>query len=45
MKKILQRIFICVLVLLVAGIAAGVRYFTYDPDKATEENSGYVTDT
>ncbi len=44
MKKILQRIFICVLVLLVAGIATAVRYFTYDPDKATDENSGYVTD-
>lgn len=45
MKKILRRIFICVLVLLVAGIAAGVRYFTYDPNKADEKDNGYVTDS
>lgn len=45
MKKILQRIAICVMVLLIAGIAMVVRYFTYDPDKATENNKGYVTDT
>ena len=44
MKKILRRILICVLVLLVAGIGAGIRYFTYDPDKAKEEDSGYATD-
>ena len=44
MKKILQRIALCVVVLLVAAIAAGVRYFTYDPDKANAEDSGYVTD-
>lgn len=44
MKKILQRIALCVVVLLVAAIAAGVRYFTYDPDMSKEEDSGYVTD-
>ncbi len=45
MKKILRRILICVLVLLVAGIGAGIRYFTYDPDKADEKDNGYVTDS
>lgn len=44
MKKILRRILACVLILLVAGIVAGVRYFTYDPDKQTDELGGYVTD-
>lgn len=44
MKKILRRILACVLILVVAGIAAGVRYFTYDPDKQKDE-SGYVTDS
>ena len=45
MKKILQRIALCVVVLLAVAIAAGVRYFTYDPDKAAgAEDSGYVTD-
>ncbi len=45
MKKILRRIFAVVLILLVAGIAAGVRYFTYDPDKKEDDVYGYVTDT
>ena len=45
MKKILQRIFICVLVLLVAGIGAGIRYFTYDPEKNDTKDNGYVTDS
>lgn len=44
MKKILRRIFAVVLILLVAGIAAGVRYFTYDPDKQKDDLYGYVTD-
>lgn len=44
MKKILQRIAICVVVLLIAGIASVVRYFTYDPNMSTEESNGYVTD-
>ena len=45
MKKILQRIALCVVVLVIAGIAAGVRYFTYDPTMSKEEDNGYVTDT
>ena len=45
MKKILQRIALCVVVLVIAGIAAGVRYFTYDPDMAGDEDKGYVTDS
>jgi hypothetical protein len=45
MKKILRRILAVVLILLVAGIAAGVRYFTYDPDKQKEDDLyGYATD-
>lgn len=45
MKKILRRIFAVVLILLVAGIAAGVRYFTYDPDKQKDDELyGYATD-
>lgn len=45
MKKILQRIAICVSVLLIVCVAATVRYFTYDPDKAKDNESGYVTDS
>lgn len=44
MKKILRRVLACLLILLVAGIAAGVRYFTYDPDKKNDDSYGYVTD-
>ena len=44
MKKILRRILVCILVLAVAGIGAGIYYFTYDPDKADENSNGYVTD-
>lgn len=44
MKKILRRILAVVLILLVAGVAAGVRYFTYDPDKKNDDSYGYVTD-
>lgn len=44
MKKILQRIAFCVVVLLVVGIASVVRYFTYDPTMSKEEANGYVTD-
>ena len=44
MKKILQRIALCVVVLVIAGIAAGVRYFTYDPNMSKDESDGYVTD-
>lgn len=45
MKKILRRIFAVVLILLIAGIAAGVRYFTYDPDKQQDDELyGYATD-
>lgn len=43
MKRILRRVLACLLVLLVAGIVAGVRYFTYDPDRKDASN-GYVTD-
>lgn len=45
MKKILRRTMICILVLLVAGIGAAVRYFTYDPEKSQEKDNGYVTDS
>ena len=45
MKKILRRIFAVVLILLVAGVAAGVRYFTYDPEKKEDDSYGYVTDS
>ena len=45
MKKILRRVLICVLILLVAGVGAGIRYFTYDPNKEDEKSNGYVTDT
>ena len=44
MKKILRRILVCILILAVAGIGAGIYYFTYDPDKADENGNGYVTD-
>ena len=44
MKKILRRVLACVLILLVAGIVAGVRYFTYDPDRKNDDLDGYVTD-
>ena len=44
MKKILRRILVCILILAVAGIGAGIYYFTYDPDKADEDGNGYVTD-
>ena len=44
MKKILRRILVCILVLAVAGVGAGIYYFTYDPDKADENSNGYVTD-
>ena len=44
MKKIIRRISIVVLILVVAGVAAGVRYFTYDPDNKDEDLYGYVTD-
>ena len=44
MKKILRRIFAVVLILLVAGVAAGVRYFTYDPEKKDDDLYGYATD-
>lgn len=44
MKKIIRRIMAVVLILLVAGIAAGVRYFTYDPDKKEDDLYGYATD-
>ena len=44
MKKILRRILVCILILVVAGIGAGIYYFTYDPDKAVESGNGYVTD-
>lgn len=45
MKKILQRIAFCVVILLVVGIASAVRYFTYDPTMSKEEANGYVTDS
>ena len=45
MKKILQRIAFCVVVLLVVGIASVVRYFTYDPTMSKDEANGYVTDS
>lgn len=45
MKKILQRIFICLLILIVAGVGTGIYWLTHDPEKAAEEDSGYVTDT
>ena len=45
MKKIIRRISIVVLILVVAGVAAGVRYFTYDPDNKDEDLYGYVTDS
>ena len=44
MKKILRRIFVCILILAVAGVGAGVYYFTYDPEKMAENSNGYVTD-
>ena len=44
MKKILQRIAFCVVVLLVVGVASVVRYFTYDPTMSKDEANGYVTD-
>ena len=44
MKKILRKVLACFLILLVAGIVAGVRYFTYDPDKKNDDFYGYVTD-
>lgn len=45
MKKILRRIFVCILILVVAGVGTGIYYFTYDPDKANENANGYVTDS
>ncbi len=45
MKKILRRIFACILILIVAGVGGGIYWLTYDPDKATDDDSGYVTDT
>ncbi len=45
MKKILRRVLACLLIVLVAGIAAGVRYFTYDPDMKDDDAYGYVTDS
>ena len=45
MKKILQRIAFCVVILLVVGVASVVRYFTYDPTMSNGEGSGYVTDS
>ena len=37
MKKILQRIFICLLILTVAGVGTGIYWLTHDPEKAAEE--------
>ena len=45
MKKILRRVLACLLVVLVAGIVAGVRYFTYDPDMKDDDIYGYATDS
>lgn len=45
MKKILRRIFVCILVLIVGGVGAGIYWLTYDPNKASGDESGYVTDT
>ena len=45
MKKILRRILICLLVLVVAGVGAGIYYFTYDPDKAAENDKIIVNVT
>ena len=44
MKKILRRVLVCLLIVLAIGIAAGVRYFTYDPDMKDDDIHGYVTD-
>ena len=44
MKKILRKVLACLLILLVAGIVAGVRYFTYDPDMKDDDMYGYATD-
>ena len=44
MKKRLRKVLACLLILIVAGIVAGVRYFTYDPDKKGDDLYGYVTD-
>ncbi len=45
MKKILRRILVCILILVVAAVGGGIYYFTYDPEKATANDNGYVTDT
>ena len=44
MKRILRRVLACLLIVLAVGVAAGVRYFTYDPDRKDDDLYGYVTD-
>lgn len=44
MKKILRRIFVCILILVVATVGGGIYYFTYDPEKSAINDNGYVTD-
>ena len=44
MKKILRRVLACLLIVLAVGVAAGVRYFTYDPERKDDDLYGYVTD-
>lgn len=44
MKKIIKRIFLCLLVIILVAVGAGAYVIFHDPDKGDTKNKPYVTD-